>query len=64
MPVERREVSISQFCELLGIEPKRLIAVERKSSTMVLILEPDDAVDSGASAPAQRVGGGASVSRH
>lgn len=46
MPVERRPISVSQFCELLGVEPHRLIAVTReggsKGSTMVLILEPEE----------------------
>lgn len=41
MPVERREVSVSQFAELMGLEPERLIAVERRGSTMVLVLEPE-----------------------
>jgi hypothetical protein len=41
MPVERREISVSQFAELLGVEAERVIGVERKGSTMVLLLEPE-----------------------
>lgn len=43
MPVERIEVTISQFCEELALDPKRFIAVERKdASTLVLVMEPED----------------------
>lgn len=44
MPVDRVPISISQFAELLAIEPKRLIAVEvdRRSSTVMLVMEPEE----------------------
>jgi hypothetical protein len=42
MPVERVSLSISQFAELLGTEPDRVIAVEKRGPTMVLVLEPQD----------------------
>lgn len=49
MRVERVRLSVSQFCELIGVDPDRLIAVQRegaqmgkKGSTMVLILEPEE----------------------
>jgi len=44
MPVERRPVSVSQFSELMGIEPARLVDVEfsRRQSSVVLVLEPEE----------------------
>ena len=45
MPVDRTtRLSISQFSELLGIEPERLIDVtmDRLSSTVTLVLEPKE----------------------
>jgi hypothetical protein len=42
VPIERRAVSVSQFADLLGVDPQRLIGVERKGSTMILLLEPED----------------------
>lgn len=44
MPVERKQVSISQLAELVGVDPARLIDVDvhRPSQTAVLILEPED----------------------
>lgn len=49
MPVQRTPVSTSQLAELLGVEPSKLIAVERDSSKnrvpdlWWILLEPDDA---------------------
>ena len=45
MPGDRQtRLSISQFAELIGIEPARLIDVplDRLSSTVTLILEPKE----------------------
>jgi len=44
MPVVREQVSISVFCEEMGIDPKRFVGVEvnRKASTVTLVLEPED----------------------
>lgn len=42
MPVERRLISVSQFAELMGIEPQQVIAVERQGSSLVLVLEPEE----------------------
>jgi hypothetical protein len=44
MPVERVPLSISQFSELVGIEPAQLISVEfsRSKSTVTLCLEPEE----------------------
>lgn len=43
MPIERREVSVSQLSELLGIAPERFIGIVRlNSSTVTLLLEPED----------------------
>jgi len=41
MPVRRRLISVSQFAELLGVEPQQVIAVERQGSSLVLVLEPE-----------------------
>lgn len=43
VPVDRVPVSISQFCGLLDLDPQKLIAVEveRKSSRVVLVMEPE-----------------------
>lgn len=46
MPPDRNtRLSISQFSELLGIEPERLLDVEvsRQSSTITLVLQPKEA---------------------
>jgi hypothetical protein len=45
MPVERISVSISQFCELVGIDPQRFVAIERASrtsTTVTIVLEPEN----------------------
>lgn len=47
MPVKRVGMSISQFCDLLGIEPiSKLTGLEmdRRSSRVTLVLEPDEDV--------------------
>jgi len=44
MPVERHEISVSQFCELLALEPQRFIGVTRPradSSTLTILMEPE-----------------------
>lgn len=45
MPVVRESMSVLQFCDLLGIEPSRYIAVETdlRSTTVTLVLQPPDA---------------------
>jgi hypothetical protein len=45
MPVDRTPVSISQFAELMGIDPARFVGVEveRRSSRVLLVLEPEKA---------------------
>jgi hypothetical protein len=42
VPVERKLISLSQLCELVGVDPDRLIDVDvhRPSKTAQLILEP------------------------
>lgn len=56
MPVERTPISISQFCELLAIEPARFVGVEvnRRASTVTLVLEPceDDGIQRERTPPA------------
>lgn len=45
MPVDRdTRLSISQFAELLGLDPKRFIGVDvhRPSSTIVIVQEPKE----------------------
>jgi hypothetical protein len=44
MPVIREPLSISQFAELVGVEPSRLVGVEfsRRNSSVTLVLEPLD----------------------
>lgn len=41
MPVERHPISVSQFCELLAIDPTRFIGIERHSTGLYLVLEPE-----------------------
>lgn len=45
MPLEERPMSFSQFGELLGLEYERLrgVRVNRKHSTITVLLEPVDA---------------------
>ena len=42
--IERQQISLSQFADLLAIEPERFLGVEvnRLKSTVTLILEGDD----------------------
>ena len=43
MPVDRSvRLSVSQFSELIGIEPTRFVGVEvdKQTSTIVVVLEP------------------------
>lgn len=44
MAIERRQMSVSQFSELMGIEPRAFIGVEvnRQRSTVTLVVEGDD----------------------
>jgi hypothetical protein len=50
MPVERRVLSVSQFAELMGIDPARFILVENRveepgtrktQRAVVLVMEPE-----------------------
>lgn len=43
MPVVREHLSISQFADLVGIPPARFIGVDvdRRSSRVTLVLEPE-----------------------
>ena len=47
MPVQRVQISISQFCELLALEPGRLVGLDydRASTVVTLVLEPDETGD-------------------
>jgi hypothetical protein len=50
MPIERHPISVSQFCELLALDPARFYGVERGprgSSTLTILMEPDMAQTSG-----------------
>lgn len=44
MPVERHPISVSQFCELLALDPSRFRGVEcnRPHSSVTILLEPDE----------------------
>lgn len=42
MPVERVPLSISQLCELIGVDPARFVAVEKRSTGLVIVLEPEE----------------------
>ena len=44
MPIEIREVSRSQLCELLGIAPERFLGVQtnRGRDRIGILLEPED----------------------
>lgn len=43
VPVVRVPLSISQFAELMGIDPERLVDVEvsRRSTQVTLVMEPE-----------------------
>ena len=66
MPVERREISVSQLAELLGIDPSRFLGLEsdpcfkdaerRQSSRWWIVLEPEMTQTSG-TFPALAAGG-------
>ena len=66
MPVERIPISRDQFCELLGVDPKRFINVERApclredqrqgqgprvSTGLVLVLEPEERMQTTGTCP-------------
>ena len=44
MPVHRETISLAVFADEMGIDPRRLLGVEfnRRSTSVVLILEPED----------------------
>ena len=44
MPFERIDVSVSQFAALIGFDEQRLVDIEvdRRSSRVTLVLEPED----------------------
>jgi len=44
MPVIREHLSISQFAELIGVEPARFLGVEvhRPQQRVTLVLEPEE----------------------
>ena len=42
MPIERHEISVSQFCELLALDPARFVGVARlKNGSITILLEPE-----------------------
>lgn len=47
MPIEVRMISRAMFCELLGLDPKKLVGVRddklRMKGEIALLLEQDDA---------------------
>ena len=47
MPVEKLSVSEREFCEHLGVDPKRFIGVQhnRLSKTLWILVESDDGPD-------------------
>lgn len=59
MPVVRESISISVFCDEMGIDPKRFVGVEvdRRSSTVTLVLEPDDMAQTSGVIPQLNTGG-------
>jgi hypothetical protein len=61
MPVIREAVSLSQFAELIGVLPSRLIGVEmdrRGTGTVTIVLEPeDDMAQSSGTIPQLNTGG-------
>ena len=45
MPIERHEISVSQFCELLALDPARFVGVARlKNGSITILLEPEPGV--------------------
>ncbi len=46
MPVERHAISVSQFCNLLEIDPHRFLGVEfnRQRSSLAILIEPEDSM--------------------
>ena len=46
MPVVRERMSASQFGELMGVLPSRVLGVEcdRRQQSVTLVLEPEDAM--------------------
>ena len=53
MPIEIREVSVSQFSELLGLDPARFLGVQvdRQRQRIDILLEPEDTVQTSGSFP-------------
>lgn len=44
MPVERHPISVSQLSELLGVDPARFVAVERRLQQWYVVTEPETAM--------------------
>ncbi len=44
MPIEVQQLSLSQFCELLAIDPARLVGIvlNKKDRTVGILLEPSE----------------------
>lgn len=59
MPVERHAISVSQFCGLLELDPKRFVAIERqgRASTLTIVLEPEEQMNTSGTFPQLTKGG-------
>ena len=47
MPVERQPISVSQLAEMLGVDPARFIAVEKRPHGWCVVTEGDEMQNSG-----------------
>lgn len=41
LPVERHPISVSQLSELLGVDPARFVAVQRRAHQWYVVIEPE-----------------------
>lgn len=51
MPVQRSAISVSQLAELMGVDPARFIAIEKRGREWCVVTEEDDVQTSGTCPP-------------
>jgi hypothetical protein len=57
MPIRVIEISASQFCELLGIEPSQFIGVQANGTKIGILVEGEDMAQTSGSFPQVTKGG-------
>lgn len=55
--VTEHRISVSQFCDLLALEPSQLVSVRRESPSSIVVVVEDDMAQTSGVAPMLNKGG-------